>query len=72
MVSDAYFYAYQIPAISIILLGGIENTKSTNEIIDKIVEKSEENKFCEIQDLIKNAKTILSQREEKLRQKRNV
>ena len=23
MVSDAYFYAYQIPAISIILLGGI-------------------------------------------------
>ena len=23
MVSDAYFYAYQIPAISIILLGGV-------------------------------------------------
>ena len=41
-------------------------------IIDKIVEKSEKKKFCEIQDLIKNAKTILSQREEKLRQKRNV
>ena len=26
MVSDAYFYAYQIPALSIILLGDIDTT----------------------------------------------
>lgn len=60
LVSDAYFYAYQIPALAIVILGGMGGPfhSATVSIFSKIIKNFEQKPECKVKKLFNTYETF--------------